>query len=49
MNRFKRGNIGMVYKGGNACCHGDDLVTQTINRHMPYIVTADQVVYVMIY
>ena len=33
----------------DACYHGDDLLTLTINRHMPYIVTADQVVYVTVY
>ena len=34
----------------DACYHGDDLCTLTkINSHMPYIVTADQVVYMTIY
>ena len=49
--KSKRGNIGMVLKGRRQ--DRDEwmhvAVVITMNRHMPYIVTADQVVYVTIY
>ena len=33
----------------DGCCHGDNLRILLINRHMSYIVTADQIVSMTIY
>ena len=49
MKNLKRGNIGMGRRQDrdgwmDGCYHGDNLRILLINRHMSYIVTADQIV-----
>ena len=52
LRRHTAVRIGMVHKEGDktgmdgSCCRGDNCSTLTINRHMPYTVTADHIVYV---